>query len=180
MAQTDEILDKVLGQPDKQADEIGAYAIHSLETFKLVEASGAEIKKDGLEHRQLINAAKKVVGKLHSLALEKGIKPPEAAILELSEDAEDAALELLELSLELNGSTKRPMDAGMIKRIGQIMAYNPENGSTDLKQPGDEEGKVEAVALPPMTLTDVGKHLAFEDGMASSIAAIRSARAEIQ
>src|SRR4051794_32181274 len=96
-----EDLDPEFDQPNEQADRIGTFAVEASE--RLEAASGK------LAERQAVNAVKSLVGQLHRLAHDQGIIPPEAAILCLSEDDEQAARDLLEIGLDISDGAKRPL-----------------------------------------------------------------------
>jgi hypothetical protein len=95
------------------ADEVGDYAVESWKSWEQGEMSDS----------QTIKAVKGFVGKLQAYALASGIKPPEAAILELTEEAEIAARDLLHTGIKINSELKKPMHPDTVKRIMRVLDY---------------------------------------------------------
>lgn len=101
------------GTDRRPIDEIGDFAIQAMQSWE----------SDEMTDSQIIKATKGFAGRLHSYALSNAVQPPEAAILDLTEEAEDAARELMHAGLDASAEAKKPIHPDTVKRIQRILNY---------------------------------------------------------
>lgn len=91
---------------------------------QLGERLGAMPPVEDSTPRQIQKNAAKFVGAIHSLALEEGIKPPEAAFFRLSDSDQQIALALFGAAIKPSSDKgKKTMEPETAARIGRVLSH---------------------------------------------------------
>jgi len=108
------------GSERLSAEEVGNFAVDKLEAWRAAEPTDS----------QIVNAAKRFVGRLHTYALQNEITPPEAAFFELDPKSRAAATTILTKGAEINLKAAY-MNSDAARRIVRILEYSEDPIDTD-------------------------------------------------
>ena len=147
-----------------RAGEIGDFALQAWEKYEHAELGNRQTER--MVPRQLINAAKRFQGKLSSYALDLGIRPPEAAILDLPEVAARAAFRLVREALDIDaGAKKRTIHSTTATRLESLLEYD----MTEIEE-----------SDPSMTLGEVVRRIDIQDEDLRYINALERVRQDME